>query len=245
MAEAPEATQEFRTGDDLELIEAPAPATSGVRVLPRKRPVRRHRMLRTNSALLALEGFGPGLDYEVMTNGEFSLLDAILVLLERTGPADVAISTWSAGLYDVEVANRFMNTGLIRSIRFVLDVSFRNNGGSRGYSSLLMDMFGEECIRTTRTHAKFVTITNETHKLSISSTANLNENKRLEVFAFSDDPERAAFYERVVDELVHDVKPGWNPDSGAPALGRLDPTGTPVRMNTSGVRMGAIKTGAN
>ncbi|QGZ16945.1 NucT-like nuclease [Arthrobacter phage LittleTokyo] len=236
--------QLFRTGDDVPMVEAPAPAKSGVRVLARKRPVRRHRVLRTNSARLALDQFEPGMDYEVSTNGEFSLLDAILVLLERTGPADVAISTWSAGLYDVEVANRFLNTGLIKSIRFILDVSFKNNGGSRGYSSLLMDMFGEDCIRTTRTHAKFVTITNDEHKISISSTANLNENKRLEIFYFSDDPARAAWYLEVVDEIYGDVKPGWNPDTGAPALGRLDPTGTPVKMaDRSALRMGQIGVG--
>ncbi|UXE05406.1 NucT-like nuclease [Arthrobacter phage Renna12] len=236
--------QLFRTGDDVPLEVAPLPAKSGVRVLARKRPVRRHRVLRTNSARLALEGFGDGMDYEVSTNGEFSLLDAILVLLERTGPADVAISTWSAGLYDVEVANRFMNTGLIKSIRFILDVSFKNNGGSKGYSTLLMDMFGEAAIRTTRTHAKFVTITNDEHKISISSTANLNENKRLEIFYFSDDPARAAWYLELVEAVFGDVKPGWNPDTGAPALGRLDPTGTQIKMaDRSGVRMGQIGVG--
>ncbi|QFG13107.1 NucT-like nuclease [Arthrobacter phage Amelia] len=238
--------QLFRTGEDvpLNVAEGVDPAAAGIRVLARKRPVRRHRVLRTNSARIALDQFEPGMDYEVSTNGAFSLLDAILVLLERTGPADVAISTWSAGLYDVEVANRFLNTGLIKSIRFILDVSFRNNGGSRGYSSLLMDMFGEDCIRTTRTHAKFVTITNDEHKISISSTANLNENKRLEIFNFSDDPARAAWYLELVEAVYHDVKPGWNPDTGAPALGRLDPSGSKIKMaDRSGVSMGQVKLG--
>lgn len=241
------ADQTFRFGDDVPLIEAAAPKVSGVEVLARKRPdVRRHRVLRTSSARQALDGFGPGMDYEVNTNGEFSLLDAILVLLERTGPADVAVSTWSAGLYDLEVANRFLSTGLIKSFRLVLDVSFRNNAGSKGYAASLLDIFGEDCIRTTRTHAKFVTITNDEHQLSISSTANLNENKRLEIFYFSDDPARAAFYLSMVDELFHEVKPGWNPDTGAPSLGRLDPTGSNIKMTgRERVRMGQVKIGAN
>jgi hypothetical protein len=231
--------QKFRTGDQLPLIEEPAPAETGVRGLVRERTKRRHRMLRTSSARQALEPFQPGYDYEVMTNGEFSLLDAVLVLLERTGPADVSICTYSAGLYDAEVMNRFIDTGNVLSLRLVLDVSFRTLGGSRNYAVTLMDVFGEECIRTTRTHAKFVTITNAEHKISISSTANLNENKRLELFYFSDSPERAAWYEEIVDELFHDVKPGWNPDHGAPALGRLDPTGSKIQAN-KGVRMGRI-----
>lgn len=238
------ANQTFRTGDELPLFEAPELDNNldGVRVLERKRPgVRRHRMLRTNSARVALEPFKPGHDYEVMTNGAFSLLDAVLVLLEKSGPADVAICTYSAGLYDAEVMNRFVETGNVRSIRLVLDGSIKTLGGTRGYAVTLMDVFGEECIRTTRTHAKFVTITNEEHTFTISSTANLNENKRLELFYFSDDPERARFYEAVVDEVFHDVKPGWNPDHGAPGLGRLDPTGSAVATSPrAGVRMGHI-----
>lgn len=231
--------QTFRKGDAVPLREEPAPKTSGARGIVR-RTKRRHRMLRTTSARRALEPFAPGFDYEVMTNGEFSLLDCVLVLLERTGPADVSICTYSAGLYDAEVMNRFLDTGNIRSLRLVLDVSFRTLGGSRNYAVTLMDVFGEECIRTTRTHAKFVTITNERHKISISSTANLNENKRLELFYFSDSPDRADWYEAIVDELFNDVRPGWNPDRGAPALGRLDPTGSQVRANKGRLKMGKI-----
>jgi hypothetical protein len=237
-----EPLQTFRTGDALVLRHEAAPDVSGVRGLVRPRTKRRHRMLRTTSARQALEPFTEGVDFEVMTNGEFSLLDAVLVLLERTGPAHVSICTYSAGLYDAEVMNRFIDTGNILSLRLVLDVAFKTLGGSRGYAVTLMDVFGEECIRTTRTHAKFVTITNDAHQLSISSTANLNENKRLELFYFSDDPARAAWYEAIVGELFGDVLPGWNPDTGAPALGRLDPSGTKIRAN-KGVAMGRVRIG--
>lgn len=237
--------QKFRTGADLTLLEEPAPDVSGVKGRAVPRVKRRHRMLRTTSARRALEPFTPGTDYEVMTNGEFSLLDAVLVLLERSGPADVTICTYSAGLYDAEVMNRFIDTGNILSLRLVLDVAFQKLGGSRGYAVTLMDVFGEECIRTTRTHAKFVTIRNAAHNFSISSTANLNENKRLEIFYFSDNPDRAAWYEDIVDEIFDGVKPGWNPNTGAPALKRLDPTGSAVRANRGRLKMGRLDTGAN
>lgn len=208
-------------------------------------PRRRHRMLRTNSARIAFEPFteaigsGDAFDYEVMTNGDFSLLDAILVLLDKAGPSDVAIATWSAGMYDMEVLNRFVSTKLIRSFRLVLDVSFRNNRGNNAkdgtsYAAVLEDVFGGDAIRTTRTHAKFVTITGGAHDFSITSTANLNENKRLEVFAVSSDPARAAFYDHVVDELFDGIAPGWHPDRGAPALERIDPTGSPLAAGMVG-----------
>ena len=235
--------QKFRRGDELPLNVEPAPEVSGVRGIVRPRTKRRHRMLRTASAFRALEPFTPGVDYEVMTNGEFSLLDAVLVLLERSGPADVAICTWSAGLYDSEVMNRFIETGNIRTFRLVLDVGFNKLAGKQDYAVTLMDVFGEEHIRTTRTHAKFVTISNETHAFSISSTANLNDNKRLELFYISDDPVRCRWFETVVDELFLDVKPGWNPDRGAPALKRVDPTSVPVAMAKGKIQMGRLGDG--
>lgn len=235
--------QRFRTGDDLELVEAPAPAESGVMGRAVARNKRRHRVLRTNSARIALEPFTAGIDYEVMTNGEFSLLDAIVVLLERTGPADVSICTWSAGLYDAEVMNRFIDTGNIRSFRLVLDVGFNKLAGVREYAVTLMDVFGEANIRTTRTHAKFVTISNGEHFFSISSTANLNENKRLELFYFSDDPDRCRWYESIVDELFDGIKPGWAPNTGAPALKRLDPTGSAVQATRGRLAMGTVRVG--
>lgn len=234
---APATAAHFRAPEQMPLLADVPPKASGAvgRLTPS--PRRRHRMLRTNSARLALEPFtdavrsGDPFDYEVMTNGEFSLLDAILVLLDVAGPSDVAVATWSAGLYDMEVLNRFISTDLIRSFRLVLDVSFKNNKGNNAkdgtsYAAVLEDVFGPETIRTTRTHAKFVTITGGDVDFSITSTANLNENKRLEIFAMSSDPGRAAFYQRIVDELFDGVKPGWHPDRGAPPLERVDPTGT-------------------
>lgn len=230
-------TQVFRRGSALVLVEEAAiPSTAIGRVSPRR--FRRHRVLRTQSARIALAPFVAGTDYEVLTNGEFSLLDAILVLLDRSGPADVTISTYSAGLYDAEVINRFIETKHIRSLRLVLDVAFKSLAGSRNYAVTLMDVFGESCIRTTRTHAKFVTITNETHAFSISSTANLNENKRLELFAFSDDPERAAWFDSIVNDLFDTIRPGWNPNTGAPGLHRLCDDPATIQMGTVAVSMG-------
>ena len=233
-------SQPFRLGSDVDVSEESAPAVSGIVGLATPRGNRRNRVLRTRSARIALEPFIEGTDYEVLTNGEFSLLDAILVLLERSGPAHVSISTYSAGIYDAEVVNRFIETGNILSIRFILDVAFKTLGGSKGYAVTLMDVFGEAAIRTTRNHAKFVTITNDTHAYSISSTGNLNENKRLELFYFSDNQERSRWFDSIFDELFENVRPGWNPDTGAPGLNRLDQSKSIVASSGSRITMGRI-----
>lgn len=233
--------QTIRMPEQLTLLEEDGPDVSGAVILPRKRPARRNRFLRVKSARLALDYWRPGEDLEVMTNGEFSVLDALLVLLDRAGgPADLVVSTWSVGLYDVEVVNKLLADGRLRSARFIFDVSFKNNIGSRGYAGALMGLFGADRIRTTRTHAKYFLLSSDTAAYSLTSTANLNENKRLELMYFSDDPDRFAFYNDVTDALFAEVEEGWNPDSGAPSLSMVDPFFSPVQISTGAVELGQV-----
>ncbi len=235
------------TGQPLNLESEEAPLVPGSVTVARPTPRRRrHRFLRTASARQAMEGFGPGVELDCLTGGEFSLLDAVLVLLEGTGPADVTISTYSVGLYDAEVMAHFLTTDAIRSCRFILDVNFRTLSGSRGYAVTLMDVFGEEAIRTTRNHSKFILIRGRDMDVTVTSSANLNENRRLEHIQVSSDPARANFFQRVVDEVWGDVKPGWNPARGLPGLPGLDPIDTPVTMGhaTRGsIRPGTARVG--
>lgn len=80
------------------------------------RPVRpaRTRLSKVASAADTISGFGHGMDVVGLTFGQFSLLDLLHATLDITGPADVVISTWSAGLYDVDAARRFVEDGRIR-----------------------------------------------------------------------------------------------------------------------------------
>lgn len=242
---SPATREHFRAPADLPLTVDTPPPSSAVDVRLSRTPRRRHRVLRTNSARRALEPFldaiddGDPFDYEVMTSGEFSLLDAILVLLDKAGPSDVAIVTYTAGLYDMEVLNRFVSTRLIRSLRLVLNGNFLNQKGNvrddgTALGTILMDVFGEDAIRTTKTHMKRVLVDGGAHRFTISGSANLNENKRLEDLYVSSDPVRADWFGEFFDEAFDSVQPGWNPDRGVPALGRLDPHESPVQLGTVG-----------
>jgi hypothetical protein len=133
-------------------------------------------------------------------------MDAVEAVLEKTGPADVAISTWTAGGADLSRSAEHLHDGNIRSLRFIADCSF----GQRqpGYLAQLVRLFGEGSIRTTRTHAKFVVITNDDWAVSVRTSMNLNENPRLESIEVSDDPDLAGFLLRVVDEIFAEEKPG-------------------------------------
>ena len=130
-------------------------AQSHTRTVQRRKP----RLSKVTNARDALADFGRGKETYCLTFGQFSLLDAIEAILEKTGPADVALSTWTAGSADLSRSEEHMRDGRIRSLRFVCDCSF----GQRqpGYLATLRDLFGDDAIRTTRTHAKFAVITND------------------------------------------------------------------------------------
>ena len=97
-------------------------------------------------------------------------------------------------------------------------------------------LFGDDCIRTLRTHAKFAVITNDQWNLAIRTSMNLNENPRLENIEISDDEALATFLLSAVDDIFGEqengVFSGELPSlesvenvnrAGAVAMGRIDP----------------------
>lgn len=135
------------------------PQPTAAQSVTRKAPRRTPRLSKITNARDALAEFGRGMETYCLTFGQFSLMDAVEAILEKTGPADVAISTWTAGNADLSRSAEHMRNGNIRSLRFMADCSF----GQRqpGYLAELVRLFGDDAIRTTRTHAKFVVITND------------------------------------------------------------------------------------
>lgn len=154
----------------------------------------------------AVKGFGPNGKVCGLTNGAFSLLSLIEAVLHITGPADVTISTWSAGIYDAGALNSLMASGTVRDVRLILDRSFKTR--QAGYSLYIQDVFKEENIRTTNTHAKFVLIKNDTYNVCIRSSMNLNENKRCENFDIDDDLDIYDLFNNFADDLFKSMPKG-------------------------------------
>lgn len=169
------------------------------------RPARRaqRRFSRAASAKETIAGFGHGVDVVGLTYGQFSLIDLIQATLDYTGPADVVISTWSAGFYDVEAANNFARDGRIRDIRFVMDSGRQKKGQAGVYD--IAQFFGDDSIITMRTHAKFVLIGNADWRVVITSSMNLNKNIRCEQFEMTDDAGRYEFFRDFVDAAFREA----------------------------------------
>jgi len=61
-----------------------------------------YRFFNKETAVRALEDWGKKKEIFGFTKGQFSMVDLLEALLERTGEADVMISTWTAATRDLQ-----------------------------------------------------------------------------------------------------------------------------------------------
>ena len=59
-----------------------------------------------------------------LTKGQFSLIDLIEAVLDRTGPAALSISTWTAANTDVSTALALVASGRVTAARWLVDLTF-------------------------------------------------------------------------------------------------------------------------
>ena len=112
-----------------------------------------------------------------VTDGTWSLIDAILHLQGRSNAKKLAIATWTAAKSNIEQARRLERLSGCQ-IRFLVDRSFQTR--QPGYCQFLRDTFGDEVIRVWSSHAKFVLFLDGDFDILLTSSANLNQNKRVE-----------------------------------------------------------------
>lgn len=142
-----------------------------------------------------------------LTKGQLSMIDFIRSALKRTGPARVVISTWTAGIRDLEASQWLLEEGAITDLQLLVDRSFP--GRQPRYAKRLIDLFGPAAVWCTRTHAKFALIEGELEKLTIVGSMNLNKNPRFESFSIDTLPEIHAFYLGLVREIQANVTAGF------------------------------------
>ena len=159
----------------------------------------------------ATEGFGRGCHVMGLTMGQFSLIDMIHSILKKTGPADLYIATWSAGIKDAHQVKWMLDTDLVRGVRLLTDHSYVNRQSK--YAMAIEDLFGRENIRTSEMHAKFVVIKNEEYSVTILSSMNLNANRTCETFVIYEDAAICDFYLSFIMHHFENVRDGWERSS--------------------------------
>jgi hypothetical protein len=157
------------------------------------------RALAQTSAAEAIGPIESGCEIYGLTAGQFSLIDLIEHVLGFTGACKATISTWTAANSDITFAYRLMNCGQLTALRFLVDFSFPSR--QPAYCAALRETFGDDCIRISKNHAKFVLLRNDMWNIVVRTSMNLNENRRLENFEISDDANLADFLESVIDKI--------------------------------------------
>lgn len=158
-----------------------------------KREPRRRDAVRTINAARAsaIGPLTPGCEIFGLTKGQFSLVEILEHCLDYTGPAHLAVSTWTAGGGDVQHLDWLVQNKKILSCQWLLDASFPSRKWE--YCELLAQRFGEDSLRFSSVHLKCVLIKNDQWNLCIRTGMNLNKCLRVEHFEISDDPELMRF----------------------------------------------------
>lgn len=144
-----------------------------------------------------------------LTCGQFSMIDILEHMLnESGGPADVFVSTWTAGIYDVERAAQLQANGNLRSIRWMMDRAMFSK--SPQYAGPMIEAFGLDAFRDTNVHAKVTLVASDAKRMVCRSSMNINKNLKTEQFDISVCDETHGFFLGWADAL-------W--DAAAPDVG--------------------------
>lgn len=147
-----------------------------------------------------------------LTCGQFSMIDILEHMLnEAGGKSDVFVSTWTAGIYDVERAAQLAANGNIGSIRWIMDRSMFSK--SPQYAGPMIEAFGLDAFRDTSVHAKITLVASETKRMVCRASMNLNKNLKTEQFDISVCDEAYEFFLGWANELWAAAKPDADADN--------------------------------
>lgn len=161
---------------------------------------------RLEGAAETIGPLNPGDEVCGLTCGQFSMIDILEHMLnEAGGPADVFVSTWTAGIYDVERSAQLKSNGNIRSIRWMMDRTMFSK--SPQYAGPMIDAFGIDAFRDTNVHAKVTLVASDTKRMVCRSSMNINKNLKTEQFDISVDDAMYAFFLEWADALWISAEP--------------------------------------
>lgn len=123
-----------------------------------------------------MKNVSPGVCVFWVSNGDWSMHEMLLALLEKTGPADVWMSTYAMNETAARVISQLKDENVIEHLYCLLDdrVDVRSAG-----SLQLIRAMTDKCTLL-HTHAKVTAIRNSKFKISVIGSANYTENKRFE-----------------------------------------------------------------
>ena len=119
-----------------------------------------------------------GMSLFAVTRGQFSMIDAVLHVLDEVGPAALSIWTWAIAEYEVESLERLMMDKRLTSARLIIDFSARVRNAH--IIAKWKRIFGQDAVLYVVNHAKIATVESAGHRVLLRGSMNLNFNPRFE-----------------------------------------------------------------
>ena len=151
-------------------------------------------------AALALGNVEAGMSLFAVTRGQWSMIDAILHVLDQVGPSKVSLWTWTVAEYEVQCLTRLRDDRRVTGGRLVIDA------GARVKNAAIINewkqAFGEGSVRYITNHSKVARIESSSGlKFLLRGSMNLNFNPRFEQFDITEGGPDFDLVERIEDDL--------------------------------------------
>lgn len=141
----------------------------------------------------------PGMSLFAITRGQFSMLDAVLHVLDCTGPASLSLWTWTIAEYEIDRFRGLLADGRIRSGRLIIDGAARKKNA--GLIGNWKAAFGPSSVRYVVNHAKIATVETADFRVLLRGSMNLNFNPRFEQLDVTEGGPDFDLVRQVEDEL--------------------------------------------
>lgn len=138
----------------------------------------KHELGAYYSAKAAFSNLREGTTRHGISDGTWSWIQGIKEINRQIGPMDVFLATWSAGRKDLLTLRRMLDRKQIKSLKLCLDYSYE--GLNPHLCRLARKLFGDDALRIWRVHAKFCVFSGGPLDILYLTSANLNQNWRIE-----------------------------------------------------------------
>lgn len=141
----------------------------------------------------------PGMALFAVTRGQWSMIDAVLHVLDQLGPSRASLWTWTVADYEVQTLTSLQADGRLTHGRLVIDYGARAKNASLIAS--WKATFGADSVRYVLNHGKIATVEGGGRRVLLRGSMNLNFNPRFEQFDLTEGGPDFDLVRHIEDEL--------------------------------------------
>jgi len=151
-------------------------------------------------AASAIGAVDAGMALFAVTRGQWSMIDAVLHVLDQVGPSAVSLWTWTVAEYEVQTLTRLRDDRRLTGGRLVIDAGARVKNAE--IIRQWQGSFGPQSVRYVTNHAKIARVESASGmRVLLRGSMNLNFNPRFEQFDITEGGADYDLVERIEDEL--------------------------------------------